>query len=450
MRRPSSIGENKLDRRSLLPIILIVFTNILGAGVIIPVLPLYAEGEFAGSVFQITLLSTAFFGAQMVAAPLLGRLSDRFGRRPVLLLSQIGTILSFILFIFAAELGNLIAPMGAVVGLTGGMAMLYIARTLDGITGGNITTAQAWISDKTDDEYRAEALGLLQAAFGAGFIFGPAFGGFLAQYGPRWPFIGAATITTGTFLLTYFTLEESVSPSGPSERGQDQPAASMPLRALLRKPTVPVILGIAFFATLAFAALPATFSLYADRVLFAGTPEGTTERNIGLMLAFHGVMTVLTQLALLRPLIKKLGERRLLLVGQISLIAAQWLIVPAENALLVTVLFAPFALGQGVSDPTQQALITRFGDPRSSGQLLGIWQSARSAALIVGPLWAGFVFEAYGPRSVFAVGGGIVVVALGFAFALQIMDIPPPRPARPVQDPPLGTEMLGTEAPKPL
>lgn len=414
--------EAQLDRRPLLPILLIIFTNILGAGSIIPVLPLYAEGQFAGSVLQITLLATAFFGAQLVAAPILGRISDRVGRRPVLLISQMGTIVSFILFIFAEELGQQIAPLGALVGLTGGMTMLYIARTLDGLTGGNITTAQAWIADRTEAKHRTEALGLLQGAFGAGFIFGPAFGGFLAQFGPRWPFVGAAIITTGTFLLTLFTLEESLPQDQRIvESGQVGWRGSR--RLPLRSPML-VILGIAFFATLAFAALPATFSLFADRVLFAGAPEGIAERNIGLMLAVHGLSMVVTQLFFLRPLIRRLGELRLLLVGQVALITAQWSIAPQQNPLLVTLLFTPFAFGQGVSDPTQQALMTRLADRRASGQVLGLWQSARSGALIVGPIWAGYVFQHFGPRAVFTVGGSLVVVALILVILLGRMQLP--------------------------
>lgn len=415
-------GQAQLDRRSLLPILLIIFTNILGAGSIIPILPLYAEGQFAGSVLQITLLATAFFGAQGLAAPILGRISDRVGRRPILLISQMGTVISFVLFIFAEELGEQIAPLGALVGLTGGMTMLYIARTLDGLTGGNITTAQAWVTDKTEARHRTEALGLLQGAFGAGFVFGPAFGGFLAQFGPRWPFVGAALITSGTFILTLFTLEESL-PREQRGMGDDPLGGGAVPRFRVSTPML-VILGIVFFATLAFAALPATFSLFADRVLFAGAPVAVAQRNIGLMLAVHGLAMVATQLFFLRPLIRRLGELRLLLVGQIALIAAQWSIAPQENPLLVTLLFTPYAFGQGVSVPTQQGLMTRLADRRLSGQALGLWQSARSGALIVGPIWAGYIFEHLGPRTVFTVGGGLVVVALLLVILLGRMPLP--------------------------
>ena len=201
-----------MDIRRIFPILLIIFTNILGAGVIIPILPLFAEGQFSGTVLQITLLSTAFFGAQFLASPWLGRLSDRYGRRPLLLISQAGTVAAFILFIFARPLGGMIDNLGLALPISGGMIMLYIARILDGITGGNITIAQAYVSDITSQEDRAQGLGLLQAAFGMGFIFGPAFGGILSNFGVLAPFIGAVIITSGTLLLTYFTLKESLPP----------------------------------------------------------------------------------------------------------------------------------------------------------------------------------------------------------------------------------------------
>ena len=181
--------------KRIFPILLIVFTNLLGAGVILPVLPLYAVGQMGATAQQAALLGTAFFGAQFLAAPWLGRLSDRYGRRPILLVSQIGTVFSFILFIFAVPLGMWLDSRGIPSGISGGLAMLFVARILDGLTGGNITAARAYISDVTGPEERATSMGYLSAAFGAGFIFGPAFGGLLGSLGPVVPFMGAAIMT---------------------------------------------------------------------------------------------------------------------------------------------------------------------------------------------------------------------------------------------------------------
>lgn len=415
-----------MDFKRLFPILLILFTNILGAGVIIPILPLYAEGEFAGTVPQITLLSALFFGAQFLAAPWLGSLSDRYGRRPVLLVSQLGTVAAFLIFIFAAPLGQMLEGLGWPLPLTGGMVMLYVARTLDGITGGNITAAQAYVSDITSEKERAQGLGYLQGAFGVGFIFGPAFGGFLAGYGPVVPFIGAAAITVGTFLLTLFTLDESLPPEERTEDGDRNPLLPSP-RLLMGDQTLALILAITFVASTAFAVLPATFSLYADRVLFVDRPVGRgAEFYIGLMLTFHGLITVATQVALLRPLVERLQERRVLLLGEIALMVAFFGLGFTEGAILVTLFLAPFAFGQGVSQPNLQALVTRASHDKSRGEMLGYYQSARSLALIGGPIWAGYVFEAVSAQAVYQIGGVVMVVAVLLAVWLLRSELPAP------------------------
>jgi DHA1 family tetracycline resistance protein-like MFS transporter len=419
-----------VDFKRLFPILLILFTNILGSGVIIPILPLYAEGQFAGTVVQITLLSALFFGAQFLAAPWLGSLSDRFGRRPVLLVSQMGTVLAFVIFIFAAPLGQALGSMGLSLPLTGGMLMLYIARVVDGITGGNITAAQAYVSDITTDENRAQGLGYLQGAFGVGFIFGPALGGFMASFGPVVPFIGAAAITAGTFLLTLFTLEESLPPEERSDGTNRNRIIPSP-RILMGDRVLALILAIAFVASLAFSVLPATFSLYADRVLFPSRPIGQgPEVYIGLMLTFHGLVTVVTQVALLRPLVDRLRERRVLLLGEIALTVGLFGLGFFGGAVVATLFLAPFAFGQGTSQPTLQALITRMGHGKSRGEMLGYYQAARSLALIGGPIWGGFIFEAVSPQAVYQVGGVVMLVAVGLAILLLRQELPGPVPAR--------------------
>jgi DHA1 family tetracycline resistance protein-like MFS transporter len=298
------------------------------------------------------------------------------------------------------------------------MIMLYIARILDGLTGGNITTAQAYVSDITSEADRAQGLGLLQGAFGVGFIFGPAFGGVLANYGPTVPFIGAAIITSGTFLLTLFTLEESLTASERSS-GDELEISQPSLRVLIKQPNLVLILLVTFFATLAFSALPATFALYAERVLFANNiPQERVQLAIGLMLTLHGLLTVITQVGILKPLITRLGELKLLVVGDLALILAMLGVGLANAPLIAVVAFMPFAFGQGVTQPSLQSLITRYGKRGTGGRLLGIYQSTRSLALIFGPVWAGYVFEGISPRAVFLVGAAIMLIATAFALTL--------------------------------
>ena len=270
-----------MDLKRLFPILLIIFTNILGAGVIIPILPLYAQGTFQGSVIQITMLSSAFFGAQFLAAPVLGRLSDRHGRRPLLLVSQLGTVLAFMLFIFAIPLGQRIDALGLSLPLSGGMLVLFAGRLLDGITGGNITIAQAYISDVTSEEHRAHGLGLLQGAFGAGFIFGPAFGGILSNYGQVAPFIGATIITSITLLLTLFTLKESLTEEERDANHNGRGVRRIPWKNILGSPALLLVLVIGFIGSMAFSSMPSTFALFADHVIFANTQFKTSEESKG-------------------------------------------------------------------------------------------------------------------------------------------------------------------------
>jgi DHA1 family tetracycline resistance protein-like MFS transporter len=303
------------------------------------------------------------------------------------------------------------------------MFMLYFARILDGLTGGNITTAQAYVSDITADEDRAQGLGMLQGAFGVGFIFGPAFGGLLGNFGPLVPFIGAAIITTGTLLLTTFTLKESLPPEERTDRSSaDQ--RGLPLHLLLQEKSLTTILAIAFFATLAFAAFPAVFSLYADKVLLTNVPPNRVQISIGLMLTYHGLVMVVTQFALLRPLVKRFGERRLILMGDIALAASMFVVAPITDPILATALFTPLAFGQGITLPSLQALMTRFGNRQMGGRLLGLYQSARSLALIFGPVWAGYVFQQIRPQMVFVVGSVLCVIAALLALLLLRMDLP--------------------------
>jgi len=373
----------------------------------------------------------------------LGRLSDRIGRRPVLLISQLGTIVAFVLFIFAGPLGKLLDTGLPWLPLTGGMVMLYAARILDGLTGGNITTAQAYVSDVTGEEERAHGLGLLQGAFGVGFIFGPAFGGVLASYGSTVPFIGAALITTITFLLTFYTLDESL-PAKSREENQREARPVLPLAALFRQRTIILLLGVTFFSTLAFSALPATFALYANDVLLAGSvPADRMQLAIGLMLTLHGLLTVVTQVGLLQPLVRRMGEQRLLVFGDLALILAMLGVGLATSPVMAAFSFAPFAFGQGVTQPSLQSLMTRFGGRGTGGRLLGLYQAARSLALIFGPVWSGYAFEQISPRSVYLGGAVIMLLATALAIALMRMHIPrsdapppdsDPKPSRPHSD----------------
>ncbi len=412
-----------MDRRRIIPIFFIVFTNILGAGVILPILPLLAEGRFGATALQATTLSAVYFAAQFVAAPWLGRLSDRIGRRPVLIVSQIGTVLSFILFIFAAEIGQALTANGLNLGISGGLFMLYVARLLDGITGGNITTAQAYITDVTAPKDRAQSLGIISGAFGMGFIFGPAFGGILAEVSLTAPFIGAAFITVISVLLTIFLLEESLDPADRGAVRGNGRTKEIPLRAILENRTILMVLIITGVVTLSFSALQSTFALYMERIVFPNEPnQGVVARNAGLVLTLIGIITVITQLVLIKPLVKRLGEFRLAILGQLSLMVAFIGLASVTNIYVVGLFAVPVAFGNSINQPSLQAILTRGSEQRMRGRLLGLYQSARSLSLIVGPIGAGYIFQQISPRAPYAAAVPILLVAVTLSYFLMRRD----------------------------
>ncbi|MEM7331549.1 MAG: MFS transporter [Chloroflexota bacterium] len=411
-----------MDSRRLLPIFLIVFTDLLGAGVIAPILPIYTEGVFGATPLQITIFVALFYAAQSVAAPALGRISDRVGRRPVLIVSQIGTVFSLIIFIYAEPLGTAVNGLGFNFGLSGGLIVIYLARILDGITGGNFIIAQAYITDVSTEENRASSLGVLGAAFGLGFIFGPAFGGLLAPFGLTIPFIGAVLLTILSVFLTIIMLNESL----PSEKRQlsKKHIPQAQLSHFFTSSSIILIISISFIITMALAILHSTFALFVDRMLFPNASPEIVGRNVGILLTFIGIFSVINQLFLIKPLVKQFGERKVIIFAGISLIIGFLGYSFTDSPVAIVLFSAPVSFGIGLSQPALQALITRFGTTQTQGQLLGFFQSSNNLAFIIGPIWAGFVFERYNPQVPFALMIPLMLIAVALSIWLIRHEIP--------------------------
>ncbi|GIL15836.1 MAG: tetracycline resistance MFS efflux pump [Chloroflexota bacterium] len=377
-----SIG--KFLRSPQFPIFMIIFVDVLGLGITIPVLPLFAQNQLGASAMQITILTSIFFTAQFFAAPLLGRLSDRLGRRPVLIVSQIGTL--------TALLMNALAPT---------MLFLSLSRVIDGITGGNITVAQAYLSDVTDETQRTRSMGLISAAFSLGFIFGPAFGGLLAaQFGPRVPFFAAAGFSLATILLSTFMLSESLTPE---QRRRDHAAAQLaPRRSqwdLLRVPAIALILLVAFGTQFSFFSFQTIYVLWAEELIFPGASQAFVTQAIALILTLLGIVGVITQAWLVGPLVKRFGEVNLVNAGNVmrALAFASLALFPVLTSLLAMIPF--MAIGGGIALPSLVALLTFAAPPNARGGVIGLNQSANALGSILGPLLAGFMFDALGPNA---------------------------------------------------
>jgi len=369
------------------PLVIIFFTvfiDLLGFGIIIPLLPFYAE-HFGASALMVGLLSTSFSAAQFLFAPLWGRLSDRIGRRPVILIGLLGSGLSYALFAVATSL-----------------PLLFLARTLAGIAGANIPTAQAFIADVTTPEKRARGMGLIGAAFGLGFIFGPAIGGFLSHWGYSAPAWFAAVLSFANFAAALFLLPES-------RPAHEEPAERLGRlevfrRALLR-PHLPQVLLVFFLVVTSFSSFESTFALYSER-RFDFTPA-----TIGYMFAWIGVVLSIVQGGLVGRVVPRLGENRVVPIALLVMAVALALIPASPSVPALAAVAGLLAVGMGFNSPSIMSSISQLADARDQGSTLGLSQSLGSLARIIGPMWGGFVFDQFGIGVPFVTAGGLMLVA---------------------------------------
>ncbi len=361
-------------RSAKFPIFLIVFVDVIGLGITIPVLPVYAEGYFKLSGLQIAGLTSMFFAAQFIGAPILGRLSDRIGRRPVLIASQLGTLTGAILTAVA------LSPI-----------YLVAARIIDGLTGGNISVAQAYLTDITPPEDRAKSVGLVIAAFGLGFIIGPAFGAFMsASFGPRLTFACAALASSCTIVLSVFLLKESLPPE---KRTKAIAAPERSTRDIVSHPQIARLLLIGVLGQIAVFAMNSVFILWVDKVVLAGWSIDRVQRATGVVFMFVGVVTVVTQGGIIGPVVRKLGEAKALLVGGFFRVAGNAIMGFFPRLYPAAAGAAVAGMGGGIAQPCATALLTFHAPDVARGRIIGINQSAMSLGNIIGPLVGGFVYD---------------------------------------------------------
>jgi DHA1 family tetracycline resistance protein-like MFS transporter len=397
-----------MKNRKLITLFLIVFVDLLGFSIILPLLPFYAE-TFGATPTQIGFLVASYAAAQLVGAPVLGRLSDRFGRKPVLLVSISGTFIGFLILGFANSLW-----------------MLFLSRILDGFTGGNISVAQAYITDVTDDSNRAKGLGLLGAAFGLGFIIGPAIGGILSVYGFALPAFVAAGLSMVSILGVLFLLPESLTPQARADL-QKQSRQSFSIKNLwqaINRPRVGPILHVRFFYGLAFAVFQTIFPLYA---LYRFNLDA---RSTGFVLTYVGVLVVFVQGFLVGWMAARFDEYRLIFLGTVvmgvSLFA--WAIVPSVIALLIVL--APLALAAGTLNTLLNSTLSKAVYAEEVGGTLGLSASLESLTRVISPTAAGYLLGSIGPWAPGIAGGVIMTWTISYAWRRLIRRPDPPLPPR--------------------
>lgn len=363
-----------------------VFIDLLGFGIIIPLLPFYAE-RFGGSAETVALLSASFSLMQFIFMPIWGRLSDRIGRRPILLLGLFGSFGSYLLF-----------------GLADSLPLLFASRLFAGIAGATVSTAQAFIADTTTVENRARGMGVLGAAFGLGFIFGPAIGGFLSRWGHAAPPLFASALALANFAAAWFVLPES-RPAHVPATARAAHSRLEALRKALTRPTLPVLLVVYFLIVAAFSGFETTFALFSQKRF------GFTEETIGYLFAYVGLILSLVQGGLVGRVVKKVGEARLVPVA-ILLIACGLALIPLSRSIAMLFLAnGILAVGMGFNNPSLVSLISQRSDPEDQGGVLGVSQSLASLARILGPAWGGFLYERFGVGTPYFSSAAIMALA---------------------------------------
>jgi len=380
------------QRSSLTIIFTTVFVDLLGFGIVLPLLPYYAH-EFHASGLAAGALVAVYSAMQFLCAPWWGRLSDRIGRRPVLLLGLAGSTVSYLLFALANTIG-----------------LLFVSRVFAGIAGATISVAQAFITDTTSEQDRARGMGLIGAAFGLGFVFGPLIGGLLAHYGHAAPGFAATIICGLNFVAALFRLPESLAP----ERRPEQLAARgrSPLRDALRRPQLLLPLCIFAAVVFSFATMETTLSLLCASSFHLSAAQ------IYWLFGYLGVMTTLMQGGIIGRLTQHVDEPYLVVAGA-ALLAAGLAATPFTPpvAPLLCALGA-VAFGQGISFPVLSSLISKASPAREHGGVLGVSQSVGSLARILGPVWGGVVFDYAGSAGPYVSTAALMLVALAGALAL--------------------------------
>ncbi len=381
------------------------FVDMMGYALIFPLLPFYAT-RFGADPFTVGALMATFALAQMLVAPLWGRLSDRVGRRPVILGALLISAVSFVTFAFAES-----------------VLVLFACRLLQGVGGGTTGVLSAYVSDAVGPEERAKGLGWITAATSAGVMIGPAIGSFAIRWGTAAPGLIAAVICVLNILFAWRWLPESAS-SEPAGQDTEKPRQRQPLRreilGVLRRPTAKISALIWVYA----AGMMAFFAMNAVTALYLGAHFGITEESIGWFYFAVGAVSVVVRALVLGVVVKRFGEVRVLRLGAVTLGLAMIMMPLAADIwqFLAMALFVP--VGTAFLFPSTTSLISRYADPREVGQTLGVQQAFGGTSRLLGPVWAGAVFQQIGHPMPYWLAGALVLATALFSLRLHPGEAP--------------------------
>jgi len=383
---------NKMLRSPLFLMALTIFIDFAGFGLILPLLPFWAE-HLGANPTEIGLILTIYALAQFIFTPILGSLSDRFGRKPIIIVSLLIEALSL-----------------ALTGFAGSLVVLLIARFIGGIGASNIGSAQAVVADVTPPEGRARGMGMIGAAIGLGFVIGPAIGGLLSPIGPAVPFIVAMAVAIVNALLVMMFLPETHKVRGVSKTNaadkQQKGVLPAGLGQLLQNSTLTRLIVINLLFTTAFTAMEAVFALFSQHMF------GWTAKENGYIFTYVGLIIVLMQGGLVGQLVKRFGERKLLIAGLVMLSIGLALLPFSSTLAFMLVALGILSAGNGAVTPTTSALLSLTSTRETQGKVLGLAQGIASLGRIVGPLAAGAIYSLVGPGAPFIVGSVLTILAI--------------------------------------
>jgi len=382
---------NKMIRSPLFLMALTIFIDFTGFGLVIPLLPFWAE-HLGANAMGVGLILTVYALAQFIFTPVLGSLSDRYGRRPIIIASLSIEALSFALSALANTL-----------------PFLLLARFIGGLGASNIGSAQAVVSDITPAKDRARGMGIIGAAIGLGFVVGPALGGLLAPLGPALPFWVAMGVAIANMLLVFFFLPETRNPQASTQADESREGNTFVLlagwRQALRNATVARLVIINLLFTIAFTAMEAIFPLFTQHVF------GWTAMQNGYVFTYVGFVIVIMQGGLVGQLVKRFGERSLLIAGLIMLGAGLALLSISTQLALLLIALGILSAGDGMVSPTISALLSFASPSEAQGETLGFAQGIAGLGRVIGPLIAGTIYTLGGPSTPFLLGAGLVLLA---------------------------------------
>jgi len=376
-------------KASLAVIFLTVFIDLLGFGILIPILPTFSSNVIGISDFGIGIIVASYSLMQFIFNPVIGKISDRIGRRPVILLSLITTIISYLIFSFSTT-----------------FTILLFSRLLAGIGGSNIGAAQAYIADITDKSDRSKGMGLIGAAFGLGFVFGPILGGFVSEFGYEYVGFVSAGFSFIALIFAFFFLPESLQEKKPLKNFDYSLIKKYDILEVINTPNVAAFIGLFFIIIFAVANIYGTFALLGQQYY------GFSDRENGYLFGIIGIVGASVQGVLLKRIGKFINEKYLIIIGLFFLMISLGLMPYGINFTGVAIISGILAIGTGILQPTILSLISKYSPSENQGKILGLNQSFASLARVLGPLWGGFAFQFLGYEAPFITGALFTFITL--------------------------------------